>query len=76
MDPGGDKPRNRHGSRSLQLRTVPFPQLLHLVTALQGGLGRRRGGVVKSDRIRHLLPVGRLQIPVPEQVPFLAIGVD
>ena len=76
MDPGGDKPRNGHGSRSLQLRAVPLPQLLHLVTALHGGLGRRRGGAATSDRIRHLLPVSRLQIPAPERVPFLAIRVD
>ncbi|KAL0009195.1 hypothetical protein SO802_010697 [Lithocarpus litseifolius] len=60
----------------LQLCAVPFPQLLHLVTALHGGLERRSGGATTRDRICHVLLVGRLHIPALERVPFLVIGVD
>lgn len=64
--------------RLLELRAVPFPKLLDLVAALDGGLGGGRGEVGGSvgDGGGNLIPVGGAEVAAVEGVPFFLVGVD
>lgn len=59
------------------LCAVPLAKLLHLVTALQRGLGRRRENCATAGGGGgHVIPVGSLQIGAAESVPAVPIGQD
>lgn len=66
----------RNRLSTLQLSTVAFPELLHLMAALDGGL---RGGDVRAntvDIIGDILPVSGTEVAAAEGVPLVAVGVD
>jgi hypothetical protein len=68
VNPGGVTVSVRVCNRTLNLRAVPFTELLHLVAALDGGFRRVSGGKRGhiGDRISDFLPMIRPEIPSPE----------
>lgn len=67
--------RSTIGGGPLDLRTVAFPQLLHLVPALNGGF-RRADGASRSDIVGNLLPVVGAKVSTAEGVPLISISID
>lgn len=76
VDPGGVESRNGEGARALDLGAVALAELLHFVTALDGGFGRGGVGAAACDGVGDLLPVGGLEVAAAEGVPLVAVGVD
>ena len=71
MDPGGAIPvalRSAVRGGALDLGTVTFPQLLHLVPALNGRFGVA-DGASRSDVVGDLLPVVGPEISTAEGIP-------
>jgi hypothetical protein len=60
----------------LLLNTVTLTELLHLVAALGGSLGRRCAGEALAHGGGHRIPIGRAEIAAAESVPSLTVGFD
>lgn len=67
--------RSAVGGGALDLGTVTLPQLLHLVAALNGGLGVA-DGAPSSDVVGDLLPVAGPEIPTAERIPLVSISIN
>lgn len=66
--------RSTVGGGALDLGTVTFPQLLHLVPTLNGGFGVA-DGTPRSDVVGDLLPVVGPEIPTAEGIPLISISI-
>lgn len=76
VNPRRVEPVTRRVHRPLQLRPVAFPELLHLVAALYGSLGRTGERAPPRDGVGDLLPVVGPEIPTAEGVPLVPIRID
>lgn len=76
VDPRGTESGNGQRTSALDLGAVSFSELLHLVTALHGGFGRRGVRAASGDGLGDFLPVGSLEVAAAEGVPFVAVGVN
>ncbi|PKI70069.1 hypothetical protein CRG98_009532 [Punica granatum] len=72
----GNESHHGKGPGALKLGPVALPQLLHLVLALHGCLGRGRSRAAMGHGVDDLLPVGGLEVATAEQVPLVSIGID
>ncbi|KAJ0948563.1 hypothetical protein HanRHA438_Chr01g0028671 [Helianthus annuus] len=63
-------------SDPLDLGPVPFPELLHLMAALNRSFRRKSQPAALSNTVGDLLPVRRTEITSPERVPLLTVAVD
>lgn len=76
VNPGGGEPVVGDGFSAVEFSTVALAELLHLVAALDGGLGEGGVGAAVVDVVGDVLPVGGAEVAFPERKPLVAVCIN